>query len=122
MHRGSGRANFIAAKVVNGHPGDLTVKVFDQTVRLSTVKETFAPGASLTLIARPEMIQVGAQGELSGIVRRASYLGDKFDYDIEVGGQLLTVVDTDPRHLTIYPEGSPVCLSLLADCIHVLPA
>jgi iron(III) transport system ATP-binding protein len=117
-----GRANFISATVVNGRPGELTVKVYGQTVRLSTVKDSFAEGAKMTLIARPEMIQVGSQGELSGIVRRAAYLGDKFDYDIEVGGQLLTVVDTDPRHVTIYNEGSQVYLSLLADCIHVLPA
>jgi iron(III) transport system ATP-binding protein len=117
-----GRANFIDAVVVDGKPGNLTVKVYDQTVRLSTVTETFAEGAKLTLIARPEMLQVSDQGELSGIVRRASYLGNMFDYDIEVGGQLLTAVDTDPRHTTIYPEGSQVGLSLLADCIHVLPA
>ena len=102
-------------------PGDLTVKVFDQTVRLSTVNETLPEGAKLTLIARPEMLQVGDQGELAGIVRRASYLGNMFDYDVEVGGQLLTVVDTDPRHTVIYPEGATVRVSLLADCIHVLP-
>jgi iron(III) transport system ATP-binding protein len=116
-----GRANFIEATVVDGKPGDLMVKVHGQTVRLSTVKQPFNSGAKLTLIARPEMLQISPQGELSGIVRRASYLGDKFDYDVEVGGQLLTVVDTDPRHMTLHPEGAPVQLSLLADCIHVLP-
>jgi iron(III) transport system ATP-binding protein len=117
-----GRANFIEAIVVDGRPGNLTVKVYDQTVRLSNVTDTFPEGSRLTLIARPEMLQVGPQGELSGIVRRASYLGNMFDYDIEVGGQLLTAADTDPRHTTIYAEGSPVRLSLLADCIHILPA
>ncbi len=116
-----GRANFIEGTVVNGQPGDLTVKVFDQTVRLSTVKDTFSAGTKLTLIARPEMIRVGPQGELSGIVRRAAYLGNMFDYDIEIGGQLLSAVDTDPRHITMVAEGETVGLSLLADCIHVLP-
>jgi iron(III) transport system ATP-binding protein len=116
-----GRANFIEASVVDGKPGDLMVQVHGQTVRLSTVTQPFSPGAKLTLIARPEMLQISPQGELSGIVRRAAYLGDKFDYDVEVGGQLLTIVDTDPRHTTLHPEGAPVQLSLLADCIHVLP-
>ena len=116
-----GRANFIQGTVVSGRPGDLTVKVFDQTVRLSTVQDSFSQGAQLTLIARPEMIRLGAQGELSGIVRRAAYLGNMFDYDIEVGGQLLSVVDTDPRHTAMVAEGETVGLSLLADCIHILP-
>jgi iron(III) transport system ATP-binding protein len=117
-----GRANFIEGKVVNGQPGNLVVKVHDQTVRLSSLKETYPEGAKVILIARPEMIRVGAQGELPGVVRRVSYLGNMIDYDIEVGGQILTAVETDPRQTAIYAEGTPVCVSLVADCIHVLPA
>ncbi len=117
-----GRANFIEAVVVSGKPENLLVQVHGQTVRLSSVKTSYAEGAKMILIVRPEMFQIGTQGELSGVVRRASYLGNMFDYDIEVGGQLLTVVDTDPRHTTLYAEGTPVGLSLLADCIHILPA
>ena len=116
-----GRANFIDGTVADGRPGALAVKVFDQIIYLTTVKEGFREGTQLTLIARPEMIQVGPQGELVGIVRRAAYLGDKFDYDIEVGGQLLTAVDTDPHHTVMFTEGESVGLTLLADCIHVLP-
>jgi iron(III) transport system ATP-binding protein len=116
-----GRANFIDATVVDGQPGNLVVKVHGQTVRLSSVKEHFSTGSKLILIARPEMIRVGAEGELPGVVRRAAYLGNMVDYDIEVNGQLLTAVEVDPRVTTIYPEGSQVCVSLLADCIHVLP-
>ena len=116
-----GRANFIDAVVVDGHPGELAVKVYNHTLVLSNVKESFPQGARLVLIARPEMIQIGPEGELSGVVRRASYLGDKFDYDIEVGGQILTAIDTDPRHTSLSPEGTSVGVSLLADCIHVLP-
>ena len=85
------------------------------------VKERYPAGSRLILIARPEMLQVGDQGDLPGIVRRAAYLGNLFDYDVEVGGQLLTIVDTDPRHTVIYPEGANVRVTLLADCIHVLP-
>ncbi len=58
-----GRANFIDAVVVDGRPGDLMVKVYGQTVRLSTVQGDFLRRRRLTLIARPEMIQVGPQGD-----------------------------------------------------------
>ncbi len=116
-----GRANFIEAVVISGKPGDLLVRVYGQIVHLSKVKESYAEGARLTLIARPEMLRVAAKGDLPGVVRRASYLGNLVDYDVEVGGQLLTAVDTDPRHTAIYAEGETVYISLLADCIHVLP-
>jgi len=116
-----GRANFIEATVLNGQPGNLMVQVYGQTIQLSNVKEAFPPNARLILIARPEMIQINQHGELAGVVRRASYLGNMFDYDIEVGGQLLTIIDPDPHHTTLSPEGATVGVSLLADCIHVLP-
>jgi iron(III) transport system ATP-binding protein len=117
-----GRANFIEATVVFGQPGDLRVNVYGQVVRLSNVKEHFNEGRKLTLIARPEMIEIQPKGELSGTVRRASYLGNLVDYDIDVGGQLLTVVDTHPGQTNIYSEGETVGLNLLSDCIHILPA
>jgi len=117
-----GRANFIPAVVLNGKPGELSVSVFGQQLQLAAVKDTFREGSQITLLARPEMIELAPQGDLTGIVRRASYLGNLFDYDVEVGGQLLSAVDTNPRHTTIYPEGSQVGVTLLADCIHVLPA
>jgi iron(III) transport system ATP-binding protein len=116
-----GRANFIEATVVKGGSGDLVVSVHGTPVRLKTVQETYGEGEKMTLIARPEMIQVSADGGLSGIVRRASYLGNMIDYDVEVSGQLLTAVETDPRRTTIFPEGATVGVNLLADCIHILP-
>ncbi len=116
-----GRANFIPAVVVDGRAGQLTVDVFGQAVRLTNVADGFPTGTRLTLLARPEMLQVAPQGAFNGIVRRAAYLGNLFDYDIEVGGQLLSAVDTDPRHTQMYAEDQAVGVNLLADCVHVLP-
>ncbi len=115
-----GRANFIEATVVDGKPGELQVDVYGQIVHLKDVKETFREGKKLTLIARPEMLQILPKGGLEGTVRRASYLGNLVDYDIEVGGQVLTVVDNSPGQTKIQPEGAIVGLNLLADCIHIL--
>ncbi len=123
-----GRANFIEAIVVDGRPGSLTVSIYGQSVRLSQVKESYPAGVKLTLIARPEMLRVCPDGDkaqhgtLTGVVRRASYLGNLVDYDIEVGSELLTAVDTDPRQMTIYKEGETVGVGLLEECIHILPA
>ena len=43
------------------------------------------------------------------------------EYDIEVRGQLLALVENDPRHTTIHPEGETVRLRFLEDCLYVLP-
>jgi hypothetical protein len=58
---------------------------------------------------------------VEGIVRRAAYLGNVVEYDVEVGGQLLAVVEYDPRQIIIYPEGETVRLRFLEDCLYVLP-
>lgn len=116
-----GRANFIEGEVISSRAGELVVSIYGQTVRLSSLKDTYPVGKKLTLIARPEMIQVQNSGVLTGVVRRASYLGTMIDYDIEIGGQMITAAEYDPRRTTIYPEGTQVGVSLLEDCIHVLP-
>jgi iron(III) transport system ATP-binding protein len=116
-----GRVNFIPAEVVNSCAGELAVNAMGQVICLTDVTEAYPVGAHLTLIARPEMIQVRDQGAFHGVVRRASYLGNMIDYDIEVGGQLLSVAETDPRRMTLYAEGAQVGVDLLLDCIHVLP-
>ncbi len=60
-------------------------------------------------------------GTFSGVVRRASYLGDVTDYDVEVEGTLLTIIETDPAQMARYDEGSTIQLMFRLDCIHVLP-
>jgi hypothetical protein len=61
------------------------------------------------------------QSHVDGVVRRASYLGDVVEYDVEVGQLLLSMVENDPRHVTIYPEGDTVRVGFLEDCLYVLP-
>ena len=43
------------------------------------------------------MVRVKKSGELfKGIVKRAVFLGDVIEYDVEVNGQMLTCVESDP--------------------------
>ena len=54
-------------------------------------------------------------------MRRASYLGELVEYDVEVHGQLLALVENDPRHLDIHEVGETVNIGFLEDCMYVLP-
>ncbi|MFZ5918438.1 MAG: ABC transporter ATP-binding protein [Chloroflexota bacterium] len=117
-----GRANFVPAVVRAVENGSVHVEALGQSMRIDRVKEPHPVGANVTLLIRPEMIQLARDdGLVRGIVRRVAYLGDSIDYDVEVGDQLLTMVETDPRHMVIHQEGSEVALQFHTDCFHVLP-
>ena len=117
-----GRANFVAGEIAGRDAGVLHVDALGASFHLTGIQESPAVGTQVTMIVRPEMIRVRKSGgHLRGIVRRAAYLGDSIDYDVEVNGQVLTAVETDPSHLQLHVEGSEVGLTLSEDCIHILP-
>jgi iron(III) transport system ATP-binding protein len=117
-----GRANFVQGEVKGRENGGLVVDVFGRPLALSEVREAYPAGSQVTMVVRPEMILVDKQAApYRGIVRRAAYLGDSIDYDLEIGGQLLTAVENDPLQLRLFPEGTEVGVDFCAECIHVIP-
>ncbi len=117
-----GRANFIEATVRGREDGTLVADALGALLRAPTTEEVFRPGDSVTLVVRPEAMEINAaQAQVTGTVRRTSYLGSVVEYDVEVAGQLLSLVERDPRHTEIYAEGQTVHVRLLEDCLYVLP-
>lgn len=118
-----GRANFVTGVVEEQNKDALTVKTLGEVIPLKNVTRTFKKQEAVTLIVRPEMIRVKKTGELfKGIIRRAVYLGNVIEYDVEVGGQLITGLETDPYVLELFPEGEQVTVGFAEGCIQVLPA
>lgn len=118
-----GRANFIDGVVLAQDGSALTVRSLDQAITLSNIKREFHEGEDVTLIVRPEMIQIKKTGGLySGMVRRAVYLGDVIEYAVEIGRHLILGIETDPHITELFPEGENVTLGFAEDCIQVLPA
>lgn len=117
-----GRANFIAAVVREQNKSELTVQTLGETITLKNIQRDFKPNEPVTLIVRPEMTRVKKTGELfKGMIRRAVYLGDVIEYDVEVGGELITGLETDPYVMQLFPEGEQVTVGLAEGCIQVLP-
>ena len=117
-----GRANFVEATVRDALDGQLVVDALGATMTVASPPGTFKEGQTAILVVRPEMVEIDHPGaQVEGIVRIANYLGDVVEYDVEVGGQLLALVENDPRHTTIHPEGDSVRLRFLEDCLYVLP-
>ncbi len=117
-----GRADFVDAIVIEQREDTLTVKALGEVITLKNVKRQFKKQEEVTLIVRPEMVRIKKNGELyKGIIRRAVFLGDVIEYDVEVSGQLLTGLETDPYVLNLFPEGEEVTVGFAEGCIQVLP-
>ena len=116
-----GRANFVPGKVIEQKGQDLVVNALGQVVNLQNVKREFSTNDLVSLIVRPEMLRIKKSGELySGVVRRAVYLGDVIEYDLEVAGQLITGTETDPYVVEPFPIGEEVSVGFAEGCIQVL--
>jgi iron(III) transport system ATP-binding protein len=118
-----GRANFIDGMVLAHNNSKLTVRSLGESITLSNVKREFREGEPVTLIVRPEMIQIKKKGGLyQGIIRQAVYLGDMIEYAVDVGGVSILGTETDPHVTELFPEGENVTLGFAEDIVQVLPA
>ena len=117
-----GRANFVPAEVREKIDGKLTVNVFGETLTLANIQRSFRQLEAVTLIIRPEMVHIRKTGGLfNGIIRRAVYLGNVIEYDVEVNGQLITGLETDPYVTELFSVGEQVTVGCAEGCIQVLP-
>jgi iron(III) transport system ATP-binding protein len=117
-----GRANFVPGEAQEKTESNLTVKALGQVIELSNIKREFNKMQAVTLIIRPEMIRIKKAGELfKGVICRAVYLGDVIEYVVEVCGQLITGLETDPYVMELFPEGEQVTVGFAEGCIQVLP-
>jgi len=117
-----GRVNFVPGKVIRQNGSKMDVEVFGTSMSLSGVRNSFSPGQAVILIIRPEMISInGVNSPYKGIIQRAVYLGNVVEYDVEIGGQMLTASETDPAKTVIYSEGEEVAVRFAETVIQVLP-
>jgi len=118
-----GRANFVAGNVIEQNGDELVLNALGEVITLKNIRRDFRKQEDVSMIVRPEMIRIKKSGELlKGIIRRAVYLGDVIEYDVEVCGQMLTGVETDPYVMELFPEGEQVTVGIAEGCIQVLPA
>lgn len=118
-----GRANFLDGVVLEQDKSNLVTKIMDQVLTLKNVTKEFSKNESVTLIIRPEMVHVKKTGEpFKGVIRRATYLGDVIEYDVEMNDQIITGLETDPHVIEQFPEGENVTVGFAEGCIQVLPA
>ncbi len=117
-----GRANFAKAVVNSAKKGTLEVTTFGRTVTLTHCRGEFAPKDKITLIVRPEMVKIRKSGgRFPAVIKRAVYLGDLIEYELDVNGQTIIGTETDPNRQELFAEGTRVTIDLAEGCIQALP-
>jgi iron(III) transport system ATP-binding protein len=105
-----GRANFVPGEVLARGEGDhADVRILGRVARIAAAAAVQA-GSTATVVLRPESIRLD-EGELSATVRSATFLGPIVEYDIEVDGQVLAVVDHEWVEHAVHQPGEQVAWS-----------
>ncbi len=101
-----GRANFLDGRVENHQKDGYQISSLGKTLEIKKVKQDFKINDKVTLIVRPEMVTVKKTGgTYSGDVKRAIYLGDVIEYEVNISGQTITGVETDPNQMVLFQVG-----------------
>jgi iron(III) transport system ATP-binding protein len=120
-----GKTNLLAARVLSAGSGGAEVEIHGQKLRIATARHDLVPGETIRLVLRPEMIELrprsGGAG-LAGVIVSRTFLGDKVEYQVQLGGELIDVshynrIGTGGS----FAIGTPVLLALPAQPIPLLP-
>ena len=68
----------------------------DTSCRAPVPGGQFSRDADVTVVVRPEAVELHDDEGLPGIVRRVAYLGAVIEYDVEAAGQMVAVTVYDP--------------------------
>ncbi len=124
-----GRTNFVPATVRAVENGRLVLDALAGTLEVVQPDAPRQAGQEATLVVRPDAIRLTEEASqphrdganFAGVVHRSTYLGSQVEYVVEVAGQSLIAVESDPRHVIVYPPDTRVGVNLLAETIYVLP-
>ena len=123
-----GRVNLVESRVLGATGGRVAVALWDGS--LSVPGDGYATGQRLSLLLRPESLTLvpesakAAEGEMvvSGVVRGRTFLGEKVEYAVEVGGALLQAVTYDPTRRGVVEIGARVGVMCDAAAVRLLAA
>ena len=107
-----GRANLLRAIVESVNADGATLDIGGQKLVIPA-QGAPTPGDSVSVVVRPEAIAiVAANGDLTGVVQSRTYLGDKIEYEVSFGGQMLNIVRFNPAEDEGHPPGTTVSISI----------
>lgn len=117
-----GSANLLRGKVVAEAPESTTIELLNHRWQLSG-KSPVAAGQVVDAVIRPEAVTLAKEGSgPSGVVEHRTYFGDKAEYLVRVGDQLIQAIQWNPVVTDEFREGQRVSLQLPVANVQLLAA
>lgn len=117
-----GRTNLLRARVLAVEADATTLEVGEMRLRLAGQSPQARPGAPVRLVVRPEVIGLEVSGitkGLPGVVVSRMFLGEKVEYHVRAGEDLVQVTSYNPTQ--VFAPNEAVTLTLPTDGIPILP-
>jgi ABC-type Fe3+/spermidine/putrescine transport system ATPase subunit len=115
-----GSANLLRGTVVATGAGKATIEIWGHWWEISG-DSPVAAGQPVDAVVRPEALTLAKDGAgLRGMVERRTYFGDKAEYLVRVGEELIQAIQWNPALGDEFREGQQVSLKLPAANVQLL--
>lgn len=118
-----GRTNLLSARVLAAGAAGVEIELASQRIRVPDETARVAAGETVRVVVRPEVINVYAAESGSGVpgtIVSRTFLGEKAEYQVQVGAEILQVTSYDPVRRGTFAPGQQVRLSFPAEGIQLL--
>jgi spermidine/putrescine ABC transporter ATP-binding subunit len=115
-----GSANLLRGVVVAAEAGKTTLEILGH--RWGVASETpVVTGQSVDAVVRPEALTLAKEGGgLSGVVEHRTYFGDKAEYLVRVGDEVIQAIQWNPSVTDEFREGQQVFVKLPVSNVQLL--
>jgi iron(III) transport system ATP-binding protein len=117
-----GRTNLLSGRVAGVHDGAVELELGGSTVRVGCEGANVSAGQTVRLVVRPERIAIRppAAPGLRGTVLSRTFLGEKAEYRVGVGNQVLQITEYTRPNGIAFAAGDAVTLELPTEGVSVL--
>jgi len=117
-----GRTNLLTARVLSVEADGTVLDVRGVRLTLSGQSPHAQVGRPVRLVVRPEVVGIAGPERaigLAGVVAARMFLGEKVEYHVRLGDDLVQVTSYNPRN--VFAPGDAVTLTLPTEGIPLLP-
>jgi iron(III) transport system ATP-binding protein len=118
-----GRTNLLAGQVLSAGPGEIDLDVAGQRIQVWDEAARVTCGQTVRLVVRPETIELGPENSgigVPGTIVSRMFLGEKAEYQVRMGTDLLQVTSYNPVQRGVFTPGQRVMVQFPAKGIRLL--
>jgi len=108
-----GRTNLLKARIVSA----AEIEIQGARIAFASGKP---PDATVMIVVRPEMIALRPDGSAGGRIVQRTFLGEKTDYQVALGGTVLQVTTSGQSVAGLLEPGAAVSVQFKAEGMHAL--